>query len=65
MKAKHAVIVLGIGICLYIIGALFKIMHWPFAGIIITVASLLELIGIILFLYKLFKYPKFKEFLNW
>ena len=65
MKAKYAVIIFVIGFSFYIIGALMKIMHWPFAGLVITIATITELVGIILFLCKLFTYPKFKEFLNW
>jgi len=65
MKTKHAVIILGISICLLVIGALFKVMHWPFAGMMLTVASFLEIIGIILLIYKIWTYPKVKEFLNW
>jgi len=30
--------VLGISAAAYVVGALFKIMHWPFAGIIVVVA---------------------------
>ena len=65
MKTKHAVIIVAVSICLYVVGALFKIMHWPFGNMLLIVASCLELVGIILFVYKLWTYPKFKEFLNW
>ncbi|MDR0874140.1 MAG: hypothetical protein LBN27_11855 [Prevotellaceae bacterium] len=65
MKIKHTIIIFAVGICLTIIGALFKIMHWPFAGMILTVSSILEVIGIILLIYKLLTHTKFKDFLNW
>ncbi len=66
MKTKHAIFIFGIGFCLSsIIGALFKIMHWPMGNLILTVGSILEIIGIVLCLYKVLTYPKFEDFLNW
>ena len=66
MKTKYAVIILGVGFCINnIIGALFKIMHWPSANLMFTVGSILEVVGFVLLLYKILTYPKFKEFLNW
>jgi hypothetical protein len=65
MKAKHAVLIFVIGFSLCIIGALMKIMHWPAANLIVSVGSMIEFIGTILIFYKLWTYPKFKEFLNW
>ena len=65
MKTKYAIIIILTGIGFHIVGALFKIMHWPLGGLILFVASILEAVGIILFMYKLLTYPKFKDFLNW
>ena len=64
MKTKHAIVILLIGCAICIIGALFKIMHWPLAGLILMTGMLLEATGIVLFLYKLLKNPKVKDFLN-
>jgi len=61
---KNAVVVWLTGFIIFFIGAIFKIQHWPFAGYIMTFGMLLETIGLILFAYKLYKYPKIKEFLN-
>ena len=65
MTTKHAIIIFGIGYCVSVIGAWFKMMGWPFILNILLLSTILELIGIILFLYKLLTYPKFKDFLNW
>lgn len=64
MKTKHAVAIWLTGFIICFIGALFKIQHWPFAGLLLTIGKFFELVGIILFAYKLFKYPKIKDFLN-
>jgi len=65
MKTKHALIIFILGLALSFIGALFKLMHWPFASILLIVSIFLEIAGGILFLYKLLTHPKVKEFLNW
>lgn len=65
MKTKHALIILVIGFVISFVGALFKLMHWPFASVMLTVATILQVIGIIILLYKLVTYPKLKDFLNW
>ena len=65
MKIKHTIIIFIIGLILRIIGALFKIMYWPFANVLLMISIFLQVIGVILLLYKLSKHPKVKEFLNW
>jgi hypothetical protein len=47
------VISLAISFILTIVGALFKIMHWPFASILIGVGLLLSLIYIVLCLIEI------------
>ena len=64
MKTKHVIIVWLIGFSMLFIGALFKIQHWPFAGVILMIGTLLQVIGIFLFAYKLYKYTNKKDFLN-
>ncbi len=65
MKTKHAILIFNIGLLFSIIGTIIKILHLPFSQIILLIGLITELIGVILFLYKLFTYPKFKDFLNW
>jgi len=44
----------GIGAAVVIIGALFKIMHWPFSGILLTVGLLTEAV---IFFFSAFEPP--------
>jgi hypothetical protein len=64
MKAKHAIILLIFGYCLYFIGALFKILHTALADIMLTAASIFNVVGALLLLYKLLTYSKIKDFLE-
>ena len=64
MKAKNAITLLVLGYCFDFIGALFKILHYPEANTILTIAAVLKVLGALLFLYKVTNYPKIKEFLN-
>lgn len=64
MKAKYALIILIVGFALSIIGAMFKIMHWPFASDMLMVSTAMQVIGCITLLYKLVTYPKIKDFLD-
>ncbi|HEX8269559.1 MAG TPA: gliding motility protein GldL [Flavobacterium sp.] len=65
MKVKHGVIFLVLGYILTFVGALFKLMHWPYASPMLIIATFFEVVGSIILLYKLLTYPKVKEFLNW
>ena len=64
MKVKHILVILILGIILLDLGALFKIMHWPGAGEMITVSFVLEIMVGILAIWKVLTSDKFKEFLN-
>jgi hypothetical protein len=65
MKTRHAVILVILGLCIDIIGALFKILHLPGADQILIFAVILQVSGGLLFLIKLLSNPKAKEFLDW
>lgn len=65
MKIKHALLLLAFGYCIDFIGAAEKIMHHRYADPLLLVGMILKILGIIIFLYKLFTNPKAKEFLNW
>lgn len=68
MKTKHTLIILGIGLLLTFVGAVLKITHMEIGPVngnnLLTIAMFIEVIGGILFLYKLFTHKKFKDFLN-
>lgn len=59
MKAKQFVVPLLIfilGVIFTIIGALFKIQHWQLASEILTLGSILEVLGLIVLMVILIKY---------
>ncbi len=41
------IVIFSFGIIITIIGALFKIQHWPYGSELLTIGSLVEIIGII------------------
>lgn len=65
MKVKHALIILVVGFAVSTFGALLKIMHWPGANVLLTVATVLQAVGWLTLLVKLVTYPKIKDFLDW
>ena len=67
MKNKHLLILFFIAMILVIVGALFKIMHFEYAGItgntMLSVGLLAEAIVILLLILKMFRNKK-SDFLN-
>ncbi|AYN02240.1 hypothetical protein MQX03_02195 [Chryseobacterium aahli] len=68
MKAKYAIFVFLAGFLLNLLGAWLKITHLSFGAmngnLCLTIGSILQSIGIVLIIFKVLKYPKFKDFLN-
>ncbi|WP_291138276.1 GldL-related protein [Flavobacterium sp. UBA7663] len=60
MKKQYTVplVLFLLGMAITIIGSLFKIMHWPGAGIMLTVGMLSEAIAIITLIVVLLKNTK-------
>jgi hypothetical protein len=65
MKTRHAIALFILGLCLNFVGALIKILHYPGADEILITATILQVLGVLLFVYKLWTNPKVKEFLDW
>jgi len=65
MKTKHALIILAMGYLVYFAGLSYKLTHWGSGDSILIVAAVLKILGVVIFLIKLFTYPKVREFLNW
>jgi len=55
MKNKQLLIIFLVGAVLTILGAIFKIMHWPLASLIIILGMTFEAAAGILTVYKLSK----------
>jgi hypothetical protein len=64
MKVKHIILVFLLGVIFVILGSLFKINHWPGAAKILLVGMILEILGLILAIWKVLTVEKFKDFLN-
>ncbi len=63
MKFKHVIFLFLVGMLVGIVGAWAKIMHKPFADVLITSGMLLQAIAVIIGLIKLLKI-KGNSFLN-
>ncbi len=64
MKVKHILVIFLLGVVGVIIGAFFKIQHWPGAATILMISVGLEVLSGILAIWKLLTTKKFKDFLN-
>lgn len=64
MKVKHILALFILGLICTVLGALFKIMHWPGAPELLTAGIFLQVIAGFLGIWKLFTNKEFKNFLN-
>jgi len=67
MKVKYIIVIYLIGIIFIVLGALLKILHMQLGltgNIYLSIGSTIEIIGVLLGIWKLFTTKKFKAFLN-
>lgn len=64
MKLKHTLLLLIAGLGLGVLGALWKILHYPYADILILASLTLNLVAVLIGLYKIVSHPKVKAVLN-
>ncbi len=64
MKAKHILIIGVLGMVGVLIGAFFKIQHYPGGASILGVSLIFELVAGLLIVWKLIKYKGEGDFLN-
>ncbi|SEP55456.1 GldL-related protein [Flavobacterium urocaniciphilum] len=57
-KYKIPLVLFLLGMIFTIIGALFKIMHWPYASILLIIGSFTEAFAIIILIGLILKKPK-------
>lgn len=57
-KYKIPLVLFLLGMLFTIVGALFKIMHWPFASILLIIGTAAEAIAIITLISIIIKKPK-------
>lgn len=65
MKVKYIILLFIFGVLISVIGALFKLMHWPGASKTLLIGTLIRVFSGIIFIIKLITNNKFKGFLNW
>jgi len=68
MKAKYTIFIFLVGFLINLLAAWLKITHMSFGringNICLTIGYILQSLGTILIIFKVFTYPKFKDFLN-
>ena len=64
MKTKYIFLFYIFGSILGLIGALFKIQHWPGASILLTFDTILNVSFWLLILWKTFTHPLLQDFMN-
>ncbi len=64
MKYKHIIVLFLIGCVFWLIGALMRLMHWPFSHEILTFSTFIQIISIIILIVKLLKNKDINSRLN-
>jgi hypothetical protein len=64
MKVKYILVLFLIGFLFVLVGALFRIQHYPYALVLLFVGTSLKIIAILLSLWKVFTSKKLKGFLD-
>jgi hypothetical protein len=65
MKTRYTIIIFVVGLASFFIGGLLKVLHLQGADEFLIVAIILQVVGVLVFIFKLLSNPKLKEFLNW
>jgi len=64
MKYYQIIIVLVLGLIITIVGALFKVMHWPYASIMLITGMFTKVAALILLIIKLISDRSTNNLLN-
>lgn len=64
MKNKHILIAFILGCIITIVGALFKIMHWPYASVLLILGMLSEAFAGVMLILKIYKDQNPNGFIN-
>ena len=65
MKTKHALLFIALGFCLDFLAGLLRIMHATGSTSLFIMATVMKVLGMLVFVYKLITYPKTRNFMNW
>ena len=64
MKVKHIIVVFILGAIFVMIGALFKIQHWPGAAKLLIAGLVFQIVGLAMIIWKILTTDKYREFLD-
>lgn len=64
MKNLQILVLFLIGAVLTVVGALFKMMHWPAASLLLIVGMTFNAVAVVLLVFKLFRKNNSDSFLD-
>ncbi|HNR53997.1 MAG TPA: gliding motility protein GldL [Flavobacteriales bacterium] len=64
MTARGAIVLLLLGLAIGIVGNMFRLQHWPYAGALTIGATTIQAIAVFVLIIKVSRYPGFKDFLD-
>jgi hypothetical protein len=64
MKVKQILGILFFGIALMILGVWGKLVYQPWASLVMTIATFVQILALLLGIYKLFTSKKYRDFLD-
>ncbi|UCG28315.1 MAG: hypothetical protein JSV24_02855 [Bacteroidales bacterium] len=64
MKVKHIIVVFILGAIFIMLGALFKIQHWPGAAKLLIGGLAFQIVGLVMIIWKILTTDKYREFLD-
>lgn len=64
MTARGAIVLLLFGLAIGIVGNLFRLQHWPYAGALTIGATTIQAIAVFVLMVKVSRYPGLKDFLD-
>ena len=64
MKTKYTILLIALGYCVEFWGSLSRIMHYSDAQTLLVIATILKVLGVILFAFKVVNYEGFRKFME-
>jgi hypothetical protein len=64
MKAKYTILLIAFGFCLGFTGEQMRLMHWQGWNTVSLMATILKVIGVLWFAFKVLSYEGFRRFME-
>jgi hypothetical protein len=64
MKTKHTIILIALGFAIGYLGTLTKVLHRSEANALLTIGTIMKVVGILWLAYKVISYEGFRKFMN-